>query len=251
MKYPTEIKDQIYTNVIGDRTFSPAQYWDSDVRDTGPYQAVCLTPSSCTTDSFSPSIFDSYENMFQAAVRTDLRFMRTCRQMYVDARSILYRTNEFSFAEPSHFLRWLYSPGRTFRVQTLRTISIRLPGTLTRSHVAKLSSFSNVMTEMVKLRSVEIRFEINPSDLITICSGPEGLPGDSRKTTLVQVLTIMLGFRAPALESFKFIITHDNLESDGSGINWTDFIDPGKFEECKKDWTQTIEDVVLRRSASL
>ena len=122
LKMPQEIKDQIYVLVCGGNLLHINFSWNVRIqRDFSHFKCESKTTEEDAQASFDNSTspwFDEkcahrHGSCGLGRLTLDLRFLRTCRQIYNEAKSFCYSTNIFSFGDWTIFadfvkkVRWV------------------------------------------------------------------------------------------------------------------------------------------------
>lgn len=113
-----------------------SQHWDRlacaahEIRGEDPDCEQCrhLSRLMGSCDSDSDSIYSMYSGVSETGPdprRLDLRLLRTCRQVYVEANPILYASNTFQIGDPNTLLRFVNSRNAVQK-RLLRKLSLQV-----------------------------------------------------------------------------------------------------------------------------
>ena len=218
LRLPQEIQDQIYKLVCGGNLlhfeFTPSVDEDphklchskclSDITEddaqarffasTSPwFDEVCAHRHlECGPSKVSRNQFACMQRKFTL----DLRFLRTCRQIYHTAKIVCYGTNIFSFDSLEVFMKFGMTKSWTSHIRSLR---LRIRSGNSSSGPAFPDLFEQVLGKLTGLRSIHIDLEQTFFDgLRTYDKGAE------EDSLLTQQL---LGFGGRALKAATVVIS--------------------------------------------
>ena len=179
LKLPQEIKDQIYELVLGGNLLHfPFNYFNLALKDLGkPQTPIChVTCQSQITEEDAQASFDAstspwfdetcaerHEGCLSPVFNydvLDLRFLRTCRQIYEEASCFFYDNNIFSFDDWPVFVKCAETVSWMSRIRNLR-LCIRTEAISSGSvDYDTLKYLTYISSKLTNLQSIHIDLQL-------------------------------------------------------------------------------------------
>lgn len=245
---PRELRDQIYNLVCGSNILHFKFASSHPVRKGDLCHYICLSKvteeeaqasfessksawfdeanASRHEECYSPKIFSDVSGRVSRRLTLDLRFLRTSRQIYHEARLFCYTATTFSFNEWDVLARFVKTVSW---VPCVRSIRLRIRSGAKGDKPPACEALQNISSRLTGLQRIHI-------DVVQFCSSGSR-EYDRRAEEASHLTQQLLSFAGPALKAAAVVIS-DARFTNSETTQWSWYM-VGWSEADYYRWTMT------------